>query len=240
LIMDPNLISYACIAKGTLVLAEFNSRDAALGAIAAKCLENKPPLHSAFTHTVQSKTYTFLIEGPFVYFAILDENMENSDGLAFLKGVRDAFREFYRGEKRLQRLSSHCFQGEFNPVFRRVSGWGFDHIEGMSSPAGHRMSESGTLQYEYGSPPMKNGLINMGTRSHKKEVKGRGLEFDFDGEISSSSSAGHHHHHHHHHQQHTARKVWKRQVSVVLCADAAICAAMFAIWLWICGGFRCI
>ncbi|KAL0340966.1 UNVERIFIED_CONTAM: Phytolongin Phyl2.2 [Sesamum radiatum] len=91
MITDPDLIHYACIAKGTTVLAEFNSKDAALGEIAAKCLEVTPPFHAMFTHTVRSRTYTFLIEDPFVFFAIFDEKMETAERLAFLKSVRDAF-----------------------------------------------------------------------------------------------------------------------------------------------------
>ncbi|KAL0403238.1 UNVERIFIED_CONTAM: Phytolongin Phyl2.2 [Sesamum radiatum] len=98
MITDPELIHYACIAKGTTVLAEFNSKDAALGEIAAKCLEVTPPFHAIFTHTVRSRTYTFLIEDPFVFFAIFDEKMETRRVAGIGFGPSGVFRVSHREE----------------------------------------------------------------------------------------------------------------------------------------------
>ncbi|KAI3471223.1 hypothetical protein Pfo_027886 [Paulownia fortunei] len=253
MISDPDLIHYACIAKGTIVLAEFNSKDAALGAIAAKCLDKTPPFHATFSHTVRSKTYTFLIDEPFVYFAIFDENLEKSEGLAFLNSVRDAFGGVSKGEKS---LGSHCFQGEFNPVFRQLLGSGLDHMEGIGSPTGQRLGQSGILQCgsgairgrpkhngEKGLKKMKNRLLeefnNARRNGEKKENdedggNGIGLSREFimhkNGGLYSGEMSGHQ----------RAKKVWKKQVLVILSLDLIICVILFAVWLWVCSGFKCI
>ncbi|KAI3457997.1 hypothetical protein Pfo_014660 [Paulownia fortunei] len=257
MISDPDLIHYACIAEGTTVLAEFNSEDAALGAIAAKCLDKTPPLHATFTHTVRSRTYTFLIDKPFVYFVISDEKLEKSEGLAFLKSVRDAFGEVYKGERKLEKLSSHCFQGEFNPVFRQLLGPALYHMDGIGSPTGQRIGQSGILQSgsgpirgraklngEKGLNKMKNrllGELKIGRRNGEKENdenggNGIGLSREFsllmhkNGGLYSAELTGHQ----------KARKVWKKQVWIVLSLDLIVCAILFAVWLWVCSGLKCI
>ncbi|GAA0141388.1 hypothetical protein LIER_35383 [Lithospermum erythrorhizon] len=116
-----NLILYACIAKEKTILAEFNAKDHPdLSLLALKCLEKTPPLHSVFSHTIRGKTYMFLIIKPFTYFAIYDENLENPIGLAFLDSIKEAFSDVGLIHKELDSLCSHCFQGEFNPVFHQL------------------------------------------------------------------------------------------------------------------------
>ncbi|PIN21425.1 Synaptobrevin/VAMP-like protein [Handroanthus impetiginosus] len=259
MIPNSDLIHYACIAKGKTILAEFNSKDAALGSIAAKCLDKTPAFHATFSHTVRSRTYTFLIDEFFVYFAIFDEKLDHSDGLAFLKSVRDAFAVVPKGEKRLESLSSHCFQGELNPVFRQLLGSGLDHMEGIGSPIGQRLGQSGILQcgpspirgrpkqnVETGLKKMKNRLLgefNIGRRNGEKKENdedgrnGIGLSREFSmimhkngGLYSSGELSGHQ----------KAKKVWKKQVWVILSLDLIICVILFVVWLWVCGGFKCI
>lgn len=252
MISDPSLIHYVCIAKGTTVLAEFNSKDAALGAIAAKCLEKTPPFHATFTHTVRSKTYTFLIDEPFVYFVISDEKLEKSEGLAFLKSVRDAFVKDFKGEKKLEKLSSHCFQGEFNPVFRQLVGTALYHMDGIESPTGQRIGESGIFQCgsgpirgrakpngEKGLNKMKNRLLEELKIREKEIDENRGNGIGLSPEFSpithknrglySGELTGHQ----------KAKKVWKKQVWLVLSLDLIACAILFVVWLWVCSGFKC-
>ncbi|XP_057798781.1 phytolongin Phyl2.2 [Salvia miltiorrhiza] len=255
---DPGLIYYCCIAKGTTILTEFNSKDAELGEIAAKCLENTPPFHATFSHTVRSKTYSFMIDEPFAYFVITDEKLEKSEGFAFLESVRDAFVKDFNGVNKLDRLSSHCFQGEFNPIFRQLLGPALYHMDGIESPRGQRIGENGSFQYgsgpirgrsrlsgDKGSGKMKNALLEefkIGGRNGEKEVddnsgnasgncsspsfsptshKNRGL---YSGELNC-------------HQK--AKKVWKKQVWVILSLDLIACAILFVVWLWVCSGLKC-
>ncbi|KAL3650560.1 hypothetical protein CASFOL_006963 [Castilleja foliolosa] len=237
MVSDPGLIHYACIAKGTTVLAESNSKDASLGAIAAKCLDNTPPLHARFSHTVRSRTYAFLIDDNFVYFAIFDDKLEKSEGFAFLESVKAAFAGVSKGYKKsgLQNLSSHCFQGELNPVFRQLLGSGLDHVEGLGSPTGQRLSQSGGIQSGPGPirelNKMKNRLLGWAKKEKDEDMgnglivhsKNRGLSYS--GEISG-------------HQK--AKKVWKKQMWYILSLDLVICVILFGVWLWVCSGFKCI
>lgn len=250
MIWDPELIYYACIAKGTTVLTEFNSTDAALGAIAVRCLEKTPPFHSTFTHTIRSKTYTFLIDEPFVYFVISHEKLENSEALGFLKSLRDAFGEVLKNEKNLKKFSSYCYQGEFNPVFHQLLGSGLDHTDGISSPMGQRMGQSGILHCglqfngDNGWKKMKNwlfGEFNNGRRNREEENyqnggKGIGLSREFslishkNEGLYSPELMG----------LQNSKKVWKKQVLFVLSIDFIVCVILFVVWLWICSGFECI
>lgn len=249
MIWDPELIYYACIAKGTTVLTEFNSKDAALGAIAVRCLEKTPPFHSTFTHTIRSKTYAFLIDEPFVYFVISHDKLENSEALGFLKSLRDAFGEVLKNEKKLKKLSSYCYQGEFNPVFHQLLGSGLDPTDGISSPMGQRMGQSGILHCglqfngDNGWKKMKNwlfGEFNSGMRNREEENyhnggKGIGLSREFslisheNGGLYSPEFMG----------LQNSKKVWKKQVLFVLSLDFIVCVILFVVWLWICSGFEC-
>ncbi|KAI3818054.1 hypothetical protein L1987_11856 [Smallanthus sonchifolius] len=123
----PNPIFYACIAKDTAILAEFNSKDAHLSDLAKKCLEKTPAFHSVFSHTVHGKTYMFFIHDPFVYFGIFDEPLEKHNCLLFLKSVKDEFTSMVGTMS--HRLSSHCFQGEFSSVFHRLVASSSDRRE---------------------------------------------------------------------------------------------------------------
>ncbi|GER49829.1 vesicle-associated membrane family protein [Striga asiatica] len=239
---DPDLIHYACIANGTTVLAEFNSKDAALGEIASKCLDHTPRFHSRFTHTVRSRTYAFLIDGDFAYFAIFDVRLEKPDGFAFLTSVRRAFAMVYKGQNDLRNLSSHCYQGELSPVFRKLVGSCLDHGKGMGSPTESRLSHSGGFQPvpspirgrpkplgENGLKKTKNRSLVWETKENEEDIgNGRNTQKNgglYSGEISS-------------HQK--AKKVWKKQVWVVLSLDLVICVVLFGVWLWVCSGFKCI
>ncbi|KAK6155574.1 hypothetical protein DH2020_009822 [Rehmannia glutinosa] len=251
MIPNPDLIQYACIAKGTIVLAEFNSKDAALGAIAAKCLDKTPSYHATFTHTIRSRTYTFLIDKPFVYFVIFDEKLENSEGLAFLKSVRDAFREGFQGKRKLEKLSSHCFQGEFNPVFHQLLGPAPYHMEGIGSPTGQRIGQNGV--FLSGSGPirgrpkpnvekvlnkMKNRLLGGFKRNGEKENDengGSGIGLSRELSLTMHKNGGLYSVE----QHQKAKKVWKKHVWVVLSLDLMVCIILFVVWLWVCSGLKC-
>lgn len=268
MVLYPDVLRYACIAKGTTVLAEFNSRDETLGDLAAKCLEKTPAFHSTFSHTVRSRTYSFFIVNPFVYFAIFDVKLENSEGLAFLKSVRDSFENVLNGDsgkKRLEHLSSHCFQGEFNPVFHQLLGLVLGtEVEGLGSPRGLRMNPNGMLWSGSSSVGRHNSDAVMrfkimknrwfgefkenGRMNTEKEGENRvcvknenpgigsGREFSLvmhkNGVYSTELLELHNHH--------KAKKVWKRQVWIVLSLDLIICTILFAVWLWVCSGFKCV
>lgn len=238
-------------------MAEFNSKDAELGAIAAKCLESTPPFHATFSHTIRSKTYAFLIDGPIAYFVISDDKLEKSEVFAFLASVRDAFVKDFDGGNKLERLSSHCFQGEFSPIFRQLIGPALYHMDGIESPMGHRIGENGSFQFgsgpirgrgrlsgEKGSGKMKNALLEefkIGGRNGEKEVdhsnsNAIGLspaEFSPNAHKNRGLYSGESNRHQ------NAKKVWKKQVWVILSLDLIACAILFVVWLCVCSGLKC-
>ncbi|CAI9768154.1 unnamed protein product [Fraxinus pennsylvanica] len=267
MVSAPDLVHYVCIARGTTVLAEFNSKDEKLGSIAGKCLEKTPPFHSIFTHTVRSRTYTFLIDDPFVYFAIFDERLEKFEGLGFLRSAKETFHKFFQGDlgkKRLDRVSSHCFQGEFNPIFHRLLGPGPE----PEVPRGERFDESGSLCSGSGHLGRPNGDSSMNLKKKNNRLfgdfkigsggmKGRGgvkkkvdigaEDDDRDGIILSRELSMVMHKNgmysgelmgNHNHQK--AKKVWKKQVWIVLSLDLFVCTILFIVWLCVCRGFKCI
>ncbi|CAN4089550.1 unnamed protein product [Withania somnifera] len=257
MIQDPSLVYYACVAKGTIILAEINSKDADLGSLALKCLEKTPPLHTFFSHTIRNRTYTFLIENPFVSFAIFDEKVEKSDGLAFLKGVNGALCEVIDrsfGKKRLDKLHSHCFQGELNPVFHQLLDSNINVDEGDLGHHGRSASLDSMNGKKIGSMPLLDGAANslkvkkkrlfgqfmkrneeMGEK--KADVCDDGIRLSREFSVVMQKNGLIHGERGHHSK---AKKVWKKQVWVVLSLDLIVCTILFIIWLCVCRGFKCI
>ncbi|XP_022865745.1 phytolongin Phyl2.2-like [Olea europaea var. sylvestris] len=249
MISAPDLVHYVCIARGTTVLAEFNSKDEKLGSIAGKCLEKTPSFHSIFTHTVRSQTYTFLIDDPLIYFAIFDEKLEKCEGLGFLKSAKQTFDKFFQGDlgkKRLDRVSAHCFQGEFNPVFHRLLGPGpesepavpicerFDQSDSLYSGSGHLGGPNGDSSMNLKKKKKNRMFVNFKIGSG--DMKGRGgiekkvdvgaEDDDRDGILLSREFSAVMHKNemyscqlmgNHNHQK--AKKVWKKQAWIVLSLD---------------------
>ncbi|KAK1285028.1 hypothetical protein QJS10_CPB20g01835 [Acorus calamus] len=113
-------ILYACVSTGSTVLADATiGDDENLEVIAAKCLENAPPHHLRYSHTVRGRVYSFLIDGgPFVFFSISDDG--RGPPFRFLRRVRDAFVAKI-GSPGRRRIFRRCFQERFGPVIRRLA-----------------------------------------------------------------------------------------------------------------------
>lgn len=252
MISKPDLIYYTCIARGRTILAEFNSRDGDMAALALKCLEKTPNHHISFTHTVHDQSHTFLIDYPFVYFAIYDKRLEYPSAISYLKSVRDAFGTINLNSSKLQScdFSSHCYQGEFNPVFHQLLASNVD----FETPFSPSVNKRENLRLEsvgkrYGSMPLLGGALSPTSLKKKKKrlscVDDReGLfenKLDFSdrdlcvsrngGLYESSCSSG---------GSYRAKRVWKRHVAVILTLDLVICLILIGIWLYICKGFKCI
>ncbi|KAG8663161.1 phytolongin Phyl2.2 [Manihot esculenta] len=134
MISNPDLIFYACIAKGPTILSEFSSsKEPGIEDIAKQCIEKTPPHHSMFSHTIRKKTYTFLIHEPFAYFVIFDEDLEKSESMWFLDRVKIAFEELIASNpiKDFDKLTSLCFQGQFYPIFREILSLDVDLMDSL-------------------------------------------------------------------------------------------------------------
>lgn len=254
--MYSKMIFYACIAKGTTVLAEFVSKDEDLGAIALKCLEKTPRFHSMYSHTVRNKTYLYLIDDPFVYFGIFDANLEKPLCVSFLKSVIVSFNRILikNPVKRLDGLKPHCFQGEFYPSFHQLVVVPL----GVESPDSGELvvsddsgSSSSVRENRVGLTPLLGGpeknVIKkkrrfFGEVSSDKEgvLKENKVDVCDDGITSSREFSLVSSHKDGLFVVDKAKRVWKKQLWMVLSLDLIVCCIMFAIWLVICRGFKCI
>ncbi|KAK1366449.1 Longin domain-containing protein [Heracleum sosnowskyi] len=240
--MYSNMIFYSCIAKGTTILADFLSKNEDLGAIALKCLEKTPRFHSLYSHTVRNRTYLYLIDDPFVYFGIFDVNLEKPLCVSFLKSVIVSFNRILMKNsiKRSDGLKPHCFQGEFDPVFSELVASPLVMSEGDDSG-----SSSSVRENRVGLTPLLGGseknVIKKKRRFFGEVSGGKEVEVSCDDGIALSRefclvSC---------HKDglfvvDKAKRVWKRQLWMVLSLDLVVCCIMFAIWLGICRGFKCI
>ncbi|RDX65501.1 Phytolongin Phyl2.1, partial [Mucuna pruriens] len=115
MIFNPELIYYACIARSSTILAQHQSdKEANMEALAAQCVAQAPPNHSLFSHTVNNRTYTLLMDPPFVFFAIFDHSLLKSQTLPFLHRIKSSFRQTLPSNHHFAPLS---FQPQFPSIF---------------------------------------------------------------------------------------------------------------------------
>ncbi|KAL5998908.1 hypothetical protein ACLOJK_009856 [Asimina triloba] len=122
MISNSDQILYACVSKGTTVLADLCSGDPDLETLASQCLEKTPEFHGFYSHTLRKRMYCFLIDNPLIYFAVVDEDLGKPQVLEFLSRLKDAFAAIEK-KKRLNssdQWTYRCFQEDFDPVFSRL------------------------------------------------------------------------------------------------------------------------
>ncbi|CAH2070175.1 unnamed protein product [Thlaspi arvense] len=268
MISNPSLLSYTCIAKGSVVLAEFASKEEpGIEDVALRCIENTPPHHSMFSHTVRKKTYTFAIDDDlFVYFAISNESMEKPESFWVLNRLRSAIEDLTRlggsDAETLMNPAPHCLQSKLDPVFAEIVGvvdvdleLDMDLVGSPRSVA--RESRNPSIDSSKGRRAALMPLLGKPLKALKKkkrEAKGEDSgdvptiketsekKVDFCGNGSSGVLRKELRNglltDLHHSQK--AKQMWKKHVWVVLMFDFCICAVLFGIWLWVCEGFQCI
>ncbi|CAH8337014.1 unnamed protein product [Eruca vesicaria subsp. sativa] len=262
MISNPSLLSYTCIAKGTVVLAEFASKEEpGIEDVALRCIENTPPHHSIFSHTVHKKTYTFAIDDDsLVYFAIMDETMEKPESFRVLSRLRSAVEDLIRGgggsDALINNPAPRCLQAEMDPVFAEIFG-GVDlelDMDLVGSPRSvARESRNLSIDSTKGRRAALMPLLGKPLKALKKKKR---LHTEDSGEVGMVNEMSEkkvdlcgngnggvlrkelrnglltdHH---------KAKQMWKKHVWVVLIFDFCICAVLFGIWLWVCQGFQCV
>lgn len=265
MIQNPNLVFYACIAKGSIILAEFMAPDeAGVDTIAQRCIEKAPAHHSIFSHTIRKRTYTFLMDDPFVYFAIFDENIEKLESFSFLNRVKSAFEE-HGGSNRMKdedKPTSLCFQGQFLSTFREI----FSMDVGSGNPSSEESLGGRNLSMESegggGKSPVAplveppkllmkkkkkkssgeaNGDLHVKDGGDVNQrvnnfVEGLDREFTVPMMQKSGGKGGLYSAD----GKQKAKQIWRKHVWVVLILDLFVCAVLFGVWLWVCRGFECI
>ncbi|XP_058100490.1 phytolongin Phyl1.1-like [Magnolia sinica] len=230
-----NPILYACISKGTTVLADLSSGDPDLETLAFQCLEKKPDFHGFYSHTIRNRSYCFLIDDPIVYFAVVEEDFGMPHVVDFLKHLKDAFAAISKKKriKSLDRLTYRCFQEEFGPVFCRSMH--------LLNPIGDQDESTGKNAGSTEAPLLGNP--NRHERKKRVGMAENMVDVALDANVSrelpvllrkNSCCAGNDG------GRQQSGKTWKRHVLIVLLVDLVICLILFGVWLSICKGFRCV
>lgn len=235
--MDNTL--YCCIAKGKRILYSYNSKGLELEALAALCLENSPPFHRWYFHTIGTRTFGYLMEGGCTYFAIVDPSLGTLEILQFLKHMRDGFK----------RVSMNGFHGEVVPIIQQL----ISSLQRMPRPATISVDES--LEGNVSSDGSTSGWTPLlGNSKHdKRKMKDKVVETHEDCEdlidrvkinmppepvgsmsLQKSSSLTRTQ------APQVAQRLWWRHVKLVVAADIILCLVLFGVWLAVCKGFKCI
>ncbi|XP_010433299.1 PREDICTED: phytolongin Phyl2.1-like [Camelina sativa] len=256
MITNPRMLLYTCIAKGTVILAEFVSKEEpGIEDLALTCIGNAPPHHSMVSHTVRKRTYALIIDGFFSYFAILDEAVTKSESLWLfdrLKSVTESLMEDgSTADSLVNHPSRHCLQSKLDPVFAEITTNNNKNkdleLEFVGSSPRTREINNPSLDSS-SSRGRKGGgafmpllgkplrVLKSKKRLHTDEKK---MDLGGGGGGNKGVRNGLMIHHDHHHRQ-KAKQIWKKHVWVVLMFDLCICLVLFCIWLWVCQGFQCI
>ncbi|XP_031258673.1 phytolongin Phyl2.2 [Pistacia vera] len=244
MISNPNLVFYACIANGSIILGEFLSREQGISEVLAQqCVDKTPPYHSMFSHTVSNRTYTFLINDPFTYFGIFDKNIQKSELLGFLNRIKSSFEEiFARGSVLdFDNMASRSLQSQFDAVFCEIMGLDLEFLN--SSRSGSKDRRNSSVDSARGRmvvAPLLGKPKGLKKKKRASTEKGAadGDAKDVNGEkkvdVCDDKNALYAV------DRQKVKQIWKKHVWVVLALDLIICAVLFGIWLLVCQGFQCI
>lgn len=245
---NPRLLFYSCIARGTVILAEFSSKDEPeIEALALRCIQNVPSHHSMISQTVRKRTYASIIDGLFTYFAILDEAVTKKESLWLFTLLKSAMEALVSDGSALDKPTQHCLQSKLDPVFAEIAGGGNNNNKDLEPELGLVGSPSEIRNPSLDSSKEQRALKPllakplMVLKKNKKRVQTE-AKMDVAGGVSVSNSRGLPRNgliHDHHHRQ-KAKQIWKKHVWIVLMFDVCICLVLFVIWLWVCQGFQCI
>lgn len=118
----PDTVHYCSVSRENRVLYAYNGGNPELDNLGALCLESTPAFHRWYFETVGKRTFGFLIEDGYVYFAILDEGLRDRGILQFLERVRDEFKKITRKGSRgsLSSINSVIVQEKLVPVVQHL------------------------------------------------------------------------------------------------------------------------
>nr|GME02506.1 phytolongin Phyl1.1-like [Ipomoea batatas] len=174
-------VSYCSVSKGGRVLYTYNEGGLEIENLAALCLEKAPPHHRWYFQTMGKRTFCFLMEDGYVYFAIAEEALGNAGVLRFLQNLRHEFKKFARrgSSRSMSSLSSlSSVQEQLVPVIRNlitslehVSGGDTDWPAGGSSPNRDDVSASDANGQIEGGSSTRAPLLSKSGKYDKKKKK---------------------------------------------------------------------
>lgn len=251
-----DIVHYCCVARDNRILYSYGNNG---DDIASLCLEKAPPFHRWYFETTGKRTFCFLIEGGYVYFLIADENVGIPEILRFVERFRDEFEKVAKKGSigsSLNMNSVHVHE-QLVPVVRRLiaslenaSRWTDGGVSPSAGPAegstsstkapllgksnrktkDHHHHVIGIEEHRKSSDREGNNNNNNNNASTSAEVDHSGQRGEKDSSSASRVRSA----------SQAVRKKWWHQVRIVLAVDALVCLVLFAIWLGICRGFKCI
>lgn len=241
---DRDLVLYTCVADGATIIADFVRDDLDLETLAVKCLHHTPPNHAVYSHTVDNRSYVFLIDERFVLFGIFDEGLEKRKRLWLLKKMRDGFDEILmkREGVLVEKFGYKSLQGEMSEVFRRLLDGEIERIGSVNGLVRFVVDEKAKNVV-----PMLvgKGVIKKKKRGAAVELNGESRETNsLDEDMMSKESLGFINKHGNGGtgvgRQRAARSSWRKRAWIVLFIDVVVCLVLFGVWLFICRGFKCL
>ncbi|KAK9134141.1 hypothetical protein Syun_013471 [Stephania yunnanensis] len=157
-----NTVYYCCVSKANRILYAYSGGDPHIDNLASLCLENAPPFHIRYSQTLGKRTFGFLMEDGYVYFAIAAEGLGNSGLLQFLEHVRDEFNKVSKNKRSGSKGSLSGFnnlnlQEELVPVIRRL----ISSLENVSRTNDDWMNKISQSQNAIPSPsPQAGGSVD--------------------------------------------------------------------------------
>ncbi|CAE5959133.1 unnamed protein product [Arabidopsis arenosa] len=242
-----NTVHYCCVSRDNQILYSYNNAGDPRNneSLAALCLEKTPPFHKWYFETISKRTFGFLMEDGFVYFAIVDDVVKRSSVLDFLEKLRDELKKANKKNSRGSFSGSISFSNVQDQIVRRLIASLETDLTclPLSSPSiDGADSTNAPLLGRFNKQDKKKG------RDHVHSLRGIELEEHRKSndrgnvtECSNASSAA---------ATYVSRRgrsggsqsierKWRRQVQIVLAIDAAICLTLLGVWLAICHGIEC-
>ncbi|KAG6435215.1 hypothetical protein SASPL_100085 [Salvia splendens] len=233
---DMDKVCYCCVWKEGRILYKYSIGNHEIDNMAALCLESIPPYHRSYSQTIASYTFTFLIDGAFVYLAILRRHtLTNSHLLAFLHSLRDQFTNIASSTNTLD--NDHFAPAACRLVasLERLSEGG----GGSTWPDMNGAEAAGTSSTK--APLLARPCKQDKKKKQKKKDDGDGagvgvavIDIETPEHRRSGNSDGIKT------SPQYLRDKWCRQVRIVVAIDAAVCVVLLVIWLVICKGLECI
>ncbi|KAI3522252.1 hypothetical protein L1887_11746 [Cichorium endivia] len=175
-----NTVYYCCVWNGGKVLYSYNNGgDHEIENLAALCLEKAPSHHKWYFQTMFQKTFGFLMEDGYVYFAIIASTLGNPGNLEFLEHLRDEFKKVTKkgSNRTISNLNSLVLQEQFLPVIRRLIA-SLEHVTDTTStpsPYNNGLSPSPTSTDNNGNLDIgistKAPLLGKSSKQEKRKTR---------------------------------------------------------------------
>ncbi|KAG7599108.1 Longin domain [Arabidopsis suecica] len=242
-----NTVHYCCVSRNNQILYAYNNAGDHRNneSLAALCLEKTPPFHKWYFETISKRTFGFLMEDGFVYFAIVDDVFKRSSVLDFLEKLKDELKKANKKNSRGSFSGSISFSNVQDQIVRGliaslendltclpISSPSIDGADSTNAPLLGRFNK----QDKKKGRDHVHSLRGIEIEEHRKS-NDRGNVTECSNASSAAAtyvsrrgrSGG---------SQSIERK-WRRQVQIVLAIDAAICLTLLGVWLAICHGIEC-